>query len=248
MLRDAFPGLNNTVHGKPLVYLDNAATAQRPQAVIDAVNDYYRHHNANIHRGVHSLSEQATELYEQARVSMQKLINAQSHRELIFVRGCTEGVNLVAQAFVRNRVGPGDEILVSHLEHHSNIVPWQLVCEQTGAQLKVIPMLENGTLDISQLDQLINKNTKFVACVHVSNALGVINPVKEIIAKAHQHDVPVLIDGAQATPHVRVDVQDLDCDFYTVSGHKMYGPTGSGILYGKKNTWMRCHPGMVVVR
>lgn len=234
MLREAFPGLNNTVHGKPLVYLDNAATAQRPQAVIDAVNNYYRHCNANIHRGVHSMSEQATELYEQARLSMQKLLNAASHRELIFVRGCTEGVNLVAQAFVRNRVGPGDEILISHLEHHSNIVPWQLVCEQTGAQLKVIPMLEDGRLDISQLDDLISEKTKFVSVVHVSNALGVINPVKDIIAKAHQHDIPVLVDGAQATPHLRVDVQDLDCDFYTVSGHKMYAPTGSGILYGKE--------------
>ena len=234
MLREAFPGLNNTVHGKPLVYLDNAATAQRPQTVIDAVNHYYQHCNANIHRGVHSLSEQATELYEQARLSMQKLINANSHRELIFVRGCTEGVNLVAQAFVRNRVEPGDEILISHLEHHSNIVPWQLVCEQTGAQLKVIPMLQDGSLDLSQLDQLISEKTKFVSVVHVSNALGVINPIKDIIAKAHQHDVPVLIDGAQSTPHLKVDVQDLDCDFYTVSGHKMYAPTGSGILYGKE--------------
>ncbi|WP_395375591.1 aminotransferase class V-fold PLP-dependent enzyme [Marinicella sp. W31] len=234
MLREAFPGLNNTVHGKPLVYLDNAATAQRPQTVIDAVNNYYLHCNANIHRGVHSLSEQATELYEQARMSMQKLINANSHREMIFVRGCTEGVNLVAQAFVRNRVGAGDEILISHLEHHSNIVPWQIVCEQTGAELKVIPMLQDGSLDISQLDNLISERTKFVSVVHVSNALGVINPVKEIIAKAHQHDVPVLVDGAQSTPHLQIDVQDLDCDFYTVSGHKMYAPTGSGILYGKE--------------
>ncbi|MCB1582756.1 MAG: SufS family cysteine desulfurase [Marinicella sp.] len=233
MLRDQFPGLNIQVHGKPLVYLDNAATAQRPQAVIDAVNDYYLNHNANIHRGVHSLSESATELYEQARVSLAKLINAPSHKDLIFVRGCTEGVNLVAQTFVRNRVKAGDEILISHLEHHSNIVPWQLVCEQTGAKLKVIPMNEQGELVLDDLDQLLNEKTRFMAVGHVSNALGTINPVKKLIQAAHDKGVPVLIDGAQAMPHLKVDVQDLDCDFYTVSGHKMYGPTGSGVLYGK---------------
>lgn len=233
MLRDQFPGLNTQVHGKPLVYLDNAATAQRPQVVLDAINDYYLNHNANIHRGVHSLSESATELYERARASLAQLINAPSPKDLIFVRGCTEGVNLVAQSFVRNRVSAGDEILISHLEHHSNIVPWQLVCEQTGARLKVIPMNEQGELVLDDLDQLLNEKTKFMSVVHVSNALGTINPVKKLIKAAHDKGVPVLIDGAQATPHLPVDVQDLDCDFYTVSGHKMYGPTGSGVLYGK---------------
>lgn len=233
MMRHEFPGLQQQVHGKPLVYLDNAATAQRPQAVLDAINNYYLKHNANIHRGVHSLSESATELYEQARKSLARLINAPTEKDLIFVRGCTEGVNLVAQTFVRSRVKAGDEILISHLEHHSNIVPWQILCEQTGAKLKVIPMNQQGELVLDDLDQLLNERTKFMSVVHVSNALGTINPVKKLIAAAHAKDIPVLIDGAQATPHIKVDVQELDCDFYTVSGHKMYGPTGSGILYGK---------------
>jgi cysteine desulfurase/selenocysteine lyase len=233
MLREQFPGLNNQVHGKPLVYLDNAATAQRPQVVLDAINNYYLHHNANIHRGVHSLSESATDLYEQARHSMAKLINAPSANDLIFVRGCTEGVNLVAQTFVRSRVKAGDEILISHLEHHSNIVPWQMLCEQTGAVLKVIPMNQQGELVLDDLDQLINSKTRFMSVVHVSNSLGTINPIKQLVQAAHDKGVPVLVDGAQATPHLKVDVQDLDCDFYTVSGHKMYGPTGSGVLYGK---------------
>ncbi len=233
MLREHFPGLNKQVHAKPLVYLDNAATAQRPRAVIDAVNDYYLNHNANIHRGVHSLSESATERYEQARRSISRLINAPSEKDLIFVRGCTEGVNLVAQTFVRNRIKAGDEILISHLEHHSNIVPWQLLCEQTGAKLKVIPMNDQGELVLNELDQLLGNKTKFMAVVHVSNALGTINPIKKMVAAAHEKNIPVLVDGAQATPHLKVDVQDLDCDFYTVSGHKMYGPTGSGVLYGK---------------
>ncbi len=231
--RDQFPGLHQEVHGKPLVYLDNAATAQRPQVVIDAINDYYVNHNANIHRGVHSLSESATDLYENARKSLAKLLNAPSEKDLIFVRGCTEAVNLVAQTFVRSRVQKGDEILISHLEHHSNIVPWQLLCEQTGAVLKVIPMNDAGELCLEQLDDLLTDKTKFMSVVHVSNALGTINPVKEMVAKAHAKGVPVMLDGAQATPHLKVDVQDLDCDFYTVSGHKMYGPTGSGVLYGK---------------
>jgi len=233
MLREQFPGLDVMVHGKPLVYFDNAATAQRPQVVLDAINDYYLHHNANIHRGVHSLSESATELYEQARISMAKLINAPSEKDLIFVRGCTEGVNLVAQTFVRSRIKAGDEILVSHLEHHSNIVPWQILCEQTGAHLKVIPMNEAGELVLDDLDMLLSAKTKFMSVVHVSNALGTINPVKKMIQAAHDKGIPVLVDGAQATPHIKVDVQDLNCDFYTVSGHKMYGPTGSGVLYGK---------------
>ncbi|TDR22385.1 aminotransferase class V-fold PLP-dependent enzyme [Marinicella litoralis] len=233
MLREQFPGLQVKVHGKPLVYLDNAATAQRPQVVLDAINNYYLYNNANIHRGVHSLSESATELYEQARESLAKLINAPSAKDLVFVRGCTEGVNLVAQTFVRNRVKAGDEILISHLEHHSNIVPWQILCEQTGAILKVIPMNDQGELVLDDLDQLLNEKTKFMSVVHVSNALGTINPVKTMIQAAHDKGVPVLVDGAQAMPHIKVDVQDLDCDFYTVSGHKMYGPTGSGVLYGK---------------
>jgi len=233
MLREQFPGLKVKVHGKPLVYLDNAATAQRPQVVIDAINNYYLYNNANIHRGVHSLSESATELYEQARVSMAKLINAPSAKDLIFVRGCTEGVNLVAQTFVRSRLKADDEILISHLEHHSNIVPWQILCEQTGAKLKVIPMNDQGELVLDELDQLLSAKTKFMSVVHVSNALGTINPVKTMIQAAHDKGIPVLVDGAQATPHIKVDVQDLDCDFYTVSGHKMYGPTGSGVLYGK---------------
>jgi cysteine desulfurase/selenocysteine lyase len=233
MLREHFPGLQQTVHGKPLVYLDNAATAQRPQRVLDAIQNYYLHHNANIHRGVHSLSESATELYEQARKSLARLLNAPSEKDLIFVRGCTEGVNLVAQTFVRSRIQAGDEILISHLEHHSNIVPWQILCEQTGAVLKVIPMNDRGELQLDQLDALLTDKTKFMSVVHVSNALGTINPVKQMIAQAHARGVPVLVDGAQAMPHLPVDVQDLDCDFYTVSGHKMYGPTGSGVLYGK---------------
>lgn len=233
MLREHFPGLQTQVHGKPLVYLDNAATAQRPQVVLDAINDYYLNHNANIHRGVHSLSESATELYERARKSLARLIHAPSEKDLIFVRGCTEAVNLVAQTFVRSRIKAGDELLISHLEHHSNIVPWQILCEQTGAKLKVIPMNDQGELVLDDLEQLLSERTRFVSVVHVSNALGTINPVKKIIEAAHEKDIPVMVDGAQATPHLKVDVQDLDCDFYAVSGHKMYGPTGSGVLYGK---------------
>lgn len=233
MLRAAFPCLHQQVNGKPLVYLDNAATAMRPQVVIDAVTDYYTNNNANIHRGVHTLSERATDLYEQARTSIARLINAPTPQELIFVRGCTEGVNLVAQTFVRERLQPGDEILISHLEHHSNIVPWQILCGQTGAKLKIIPMSESGELILDNLDELLTERTRFMSVVHVSNALGTINPVKELVAKAHAEGVPVLVDGAQATPHIKVDVQDIGCDFYTVSGHKMYGPTGSGVLYGK---------------
>ena len=233
MLRDVFPCLHQQVNGKPLVYLDNAATAMRPQVVIDAVTDYYTNNNANIHRGVHTLSERATDLYEQARGSLARLINAPSADNLIFVRGCTEGVNLVAQTFVRERLQPGDEILISHLEHHSNIVPWQILCGQTGAKLKIIPMSESGELDLANFDDLLTERTRFMSVVHVSNALGTINPVKKLVAKAHAKGIPVLVDGAQATPHIKVDVQDIGCDFYTVSGHKMYGPTGSGVLYGK---------------
>ncbi|MBL4660218.1 MAG: cysteine desulfurase [Alcanivoracaceae bacterium] len=233
MNRTDFPCLDVKVHNKPLVYFDNAATAQRPQVVIDAINNYYSKTNANVHRGVHSLSGEATDLFEAARISMAKLLNSPSEKNLIFTRGCTEGVNLVAQTFVRSRVQAGDEIIVTEMEHHSNIVPWQLLCEQTGAILKVLPFNDNGELQIELLNDLITDKTQFMAVVHVSNSLGTINPVKQIIKIAHARDVPVLIDGAQAMPHIKVDVQDLDCDFYTVSGHKMYGPTGIGILYGK---------------
>ena len=233
MNRSDFPCLDVKVHNKPLVYFDNAATAQRPQSVIDAINHYYNKTNANVHRGVHTLSGDATDLFEEARISMAKLMNAPSEKNLIFTRGCTEGVNLVAQTFARSRISKGDELIVSEMEHHSNIVPWQLLCEQTGAILKVLPFDDNGELLIEQLDELITEKTKIMAVVHASNSLGTINPIKQIVKIAHARNVPVLVDGAQAMPHIKVDVQDLDCDFYTVSGHKMYGPTGIGMLYGK---------------
>ncbi len=233
MKRTDFPCLDVKVHNKPLVYFDNAATAQRPQSVIDAVTNYYTKTNANVHRGVHSLSGDATDLFEQARISMAKLMNSPSDKNLIFTRGSTEGINLVAQTFVRSRIQKGDEIIVSEMEHHSNIVPWQLLCEQTGAQLKVLPFNDNGELQIELLDALITDKTKFLAVVHASNSLGTINPIKQIVKIAHAKNVPVLVDGAQAMPHIKVDVQNLDCDFYTVSGHKMYAPTGIGVVYGK---------------
>ena len=233
MNRKDFPCLEVKVHDKPLVYFDNAATAQRPQVVIDAINNYYTEHNANVHRGVHSLSGSATDLFEQARQSMAQLINSPSEKNLIFTRGSTEGINLVAQTFVRSQIVKGDEIIVSEMEHHSNIVPWQILCEQTGAVLKVLPFDDNGELLIDQLEALISDKTKLVAVVHASNSLGTINPIKQIVKIAHSKNVPVLVDGAQALPHIKVDVQALDCDFYTISGHKMYGPTGIGVLYGK---------------
>ncbi|MCF6319405.1 MAG: SufS family cysteine desulfurase, partial [Proteobacteria bacterium] len=233
MNRNDFPCLDVKVHNKPLVYFDNAATAQRPQSVIDAISNYYTKTNANVHRGVHALSGDATDLFEAARDSMAKLLNSPSEKNLIFTRGCTEGVNLVAQTFVRSRVNKGDEIIVTEMEHHSNIVPWQLLCEQTGAILKVLPFNDDGELQIELLNELITDRTQFMSVVHASNSLGTINPIKEIVKIAHARNVPVLVDGAQATAHLKIDVQDLDCDFYTVSGHKMYGPTGIGILYGK---------------
>lgn len=233
MNREDFPCLDVKVHKKPLVYFDNAATAQRPQSVIDAISNYYSKTNANVHRGVHTLSGDATDLFEAARESMATLLNSPSEKNLIFTRGCTEGVNLVAQTFVRSRVKQGDEIIVTEMEHHSNIVPWQLLCEQTGAILKVLPFNDDGELQIELLDDLITDKTQFMSVVHASNSLGTINPIKQIIKIAHARNVPVLVDGAQATAHLKIDVQDLDCDFYTVSGHKMYGPTGIGILYGK---------------
>jgi len=233
-LRAEFPVLERQVHGKPLVYLDNAATAQRPLRVIDAMDRFYREYNANVHRGVHQLSAEASEAFEQSRRDVARLLNAPSEREVIFTRGTTEAINLVASSFLRPRLSEGDEILISHMEHHSNIVPWQLLCEQTGAKLKVIPINDKGELLIDALEDLINERTKMLGLVHVSNALGTVNPVREVCEIAHRHDVPVLIDGAQATPHEKVDVQELGCDFYAMSAHKMYGPTGIGALWGRE--------------
>lgn len=233
-LRGEFPVLEREVHGKPLIYLDNAATAQRPLCVIEAMDDFYRRYNANVHRGVHQLSVEASEAFEQSRLSVQRLLNAKSEREIIFTRGTTEAINLVANSYLRPTIQKGDEILISHMEHHSNIVPWQLLCEQTGAVLKVIPINRRGELDMDALPDLINERTKLVGIVHVSNALGTVNPVKDICTLAKRHGVPVLVDGAQATPHEKVDVQDLGCDFYAMSAHKMYGPTGIGALWGRE--------------
>lgn len=233
-IRQDFPILHQQINGHPLVYLDNAASSQKPNQVIDAVANYYRQDNANVHRGVHRLSQRATDAYEGARDKVRGFINAQTDKEIIFVRGATEAVNLVAQSFVRPLLQAGDEILISHMEHHANIVPWQMLCEQTGAKLNIIPMTTAGELDLSTLDELLTSKTKIMAIGHVSNALGTINPIKEMIAKAHAKNIPVLVDGAQAVPHMIVDVQDLDCDFYVFSGHKMFAPTGIGALYGKQ--------------
>ena len=232
-VREDFPILKQKIYGKPLVYLDNAATAQKPQVVIDTIRHYYMTDNANIHRGVHGLSQRATEAYEQARVKVQRFIHAAESREIIFVRSATEAINLVAQTYGRRHVQAGDEVIVSAMEHHSNIVPWQMLCEEKGATLRVIPMNDDGELLLDEFEKLLNPRTRLVAAVHISNALGTINPIQEIIERAHQKDIPVLVDGAQAAPHFEVDVQALDCDFYAVTGHKLYGPTGVGILYGK---------------
>jgi cysteine desulfurase / selenocysteine lyase len=233
-LRSEFPVLERTVHGKPLVYLDNAATAQRPLKVIEAMDDFYRRYNANVHRGVHQLSVEASEAFEQSRRDVARLLNAASDREVIFTRGTTEAINLVANSFLRPTIKPGDEILISHMEHHSNIVPWQLLCEQTGAVLKVMPINRRGELMLDAAEALINERTRLIGIVHVSNALGTVNPVAELCALAKRFDVPVLVDGAQATPHEQVDVQALGCDFYAFSAHKMYGPTGIGALWGRE--------------
>ncbi len=233
-LRNDFPILTQTVRGKPLVYLDNAATTQKPQCVIDAISEFYQNDYSNVHRGVHTLSEQATVAYENVRKKVQKHFNAISEKEIIFVRGATEAINLVAQSYGGSYIKAGDEILISAMEHHSNIVPWQMLCKQSGATLKVIPINQQGELDQQQFEQLLGPQTRLLALSHMSNALGTINPVKQMIAQAHQHGIPVLLDGAQAAPHMQVDVQDLDCDFYAVSGHKLYGPSGIGILYGKQ--------------
>ncbi len=232
-VRRDFPILNQRVHGKPLVYLDNAATTQKPQAVIDAMVRSYAEDNANIHRGVHLLSERATRAYEEAREKVRGFLNAPDAREIIFVRGTTEAINMVAQTFGRANIGRGDEVLITEMEHHSNIVPWQLVCEEKGAQLKVIPITDEGELRLDLVDSLITDRTRMVAVVHVSNSLGTINPVAAIVEKAHARGVPVLVDGAQAVAHMPVDVQALGCDFYALSGHKLFGPTGIGVLWGR---------------
>jgi cysteine desulfurase/selenocysteine lyase len=232
-IREDFPILKQKVHGKPLVYFDNGATSHKPQAVIDALNHYYSAENSNIHRGVHHLSEQATAAYEAARSKIRNFINARADKEIIFVRGTTEGINLVAQSYGRSFLKAGDEIIVSAMEHHSNIVPWQMLCEQVGAKLRVIPINHDGEIVMEEYRRLLNDKTKFVAVTHVSNALGTIVPVKEIVAEAHERGVPVLLDGAQAVPHLKVDVRDLGCDFYAFSGHKLFAPTGVGVLYGR---------------
>jgi cysteine desulfurase/selenocysteine lyase len=233
-IRADFPILNEVVHGKPLVYLDNANTTQKPQQVLDALDHYYRHDNANIHRATHLLSERATRAYEGTRVKVQRLINAAHSREVVFTRGCTDSINLVAQSWARTNLKPGDEILVTWMEHHSNIVPWQLVCQQTGATLKVAPITDAGELDLDAFGALLSERTKLLAMIHVSNSLGTINPVAEMIAAARAVGAVTLVDGAQAVPHLPVDVQALGCDFYAFSGHKVYGPTGTGILYGQQ--------------
>ena len=239
-IREDFPILQRTVNGKPLVYFDNAATSQTPKVVIDAIVNYYTNYNANIHRGVHTLSQEATDLYEQARVVLQKHFNAKYAYEMLFTPGTTFGINVIASGF-SNLLKTGDEIIVSALEHHSNIVPWQMLCEKTGAELKVIPMNEEGSLIMSEYDNLLSEKTRLVFCNHISNALGTINPVKEIIEKAHYFGAAVLIDGAQSTPHMKVDFQKLDVDFYVTSAHKICGPTGIGLLYGKKE-WLEKLP------
>lgn len=231
--RADFPILQTQVHGKPLVYLDNAATTQKPGAVIEAENAYYRHDNANVHRGVHLLSQRATDAYEAARAKVQRFINAASEREIIFVRSVTEAINLVAHCYGRKFIQAGDEIIISAMEHHSNIVPWQIVCEEKGAILRVVPIDDRGEFVMDEYEKLLGPKTKFVAITHVSNALGTINPVRQIVELAHRWNAPVLIDGAQGVPHFKVDVRELDCDFYGFSGHKLFGPTGIGVLYGK---------------
>ncbi|NQY51507.1 MAG: cysteine desulfurase [Piscirickettsiaceae bacterium] len=234
-IRKDFPILNQQVNGIQLAYLDNAASSQKSVQVIDAITEYYRRDNANVHRGVHQLSQRSTDAYEASREKVRNFINAKFDKEIIFVRGATEAINLVAHSFVKPQLNPSDEILISHMEHHANIVPWQMICEQTGAQLKVIPMTLQGELDLSNLDDLLNNKTKFLSICHVSNALGTVNPIKNIITKAHAKNISVLIDGAQAVPHMTVNVQDLNCDFYVFSGHKMFAPTGIGALYGKQS-------------
>ena len=241
-VRKDFPILHQMVNGKPLIYLDNAATSQKPKNVIDAVETYYREYNSNIHRGVHTLSENATETYESSRLKIKNFINANSTKEIVFVRGATEAINLVAQSLGRDSLNENDEIIITELEHHSNIVPWQLLSQQTGAKLKFIPINNKGELIEEEYKKLLNKKTRIVAVGHISNALGTINPIETIITMAHEYDAKVLIDGAQAAPHTLIDVKKLDCDFYVFSGHKLFGPTGVGVLYGKKDLLEKMPP------
>ena len=232
-VRKDFPVLHQLVNGKPLVYLDNGATSQKPQCVIDALVRYYTTDNANVHRGVHTLSQRATDDYENARSKIRSFLNAASDQEIIYTKGTTESINLVAQTFGRQNIGPGDEIIVSNMEHHSNIVPWQILCEEKGSKLRVVPINDSGELLVDEFEAMLGPRTKLVSITHVSNALGTIVPAKRIVELAHAQGVPVLLDGAQAVPHMRVDVRSLDCDFYVFSGHKLFGPTGIGVLYGK---------------
>jgi cysteine desulfurase/selenocysteine lyase len=240
-IREDFPILTTQVKGRPLVYLDSAATAQRPRVVIEAVDRFYREENANVHRGVHHLSEVATREFDAARVKIQRFLNAADPHEIIFTHGVTESINLVAHSYGAKFVGPGDEILLTMMEHHSNIVPWQMLAERTGAKVRVIPINERGEVRLDDYQQMLHPGVKLVGVVHISNALGTINPVRTMIEMAHQHGIPVLVDGAQATPHLAVDVQSLDCDFYAFSGHKVCGPTGVGVLYGKRR-WLEAMP------
>jgi len=240
-VREDFPILSRKVHDKPLVYLDNAATTQKPLCVLDAMREEYLNANANVHRGVHYLSVKATELHEQARETVRRFINAKSTTEIVFTRGTTEGLNLIAATFSEAMMQPGDEVIVSVMEHHSNIVPWQLAAQRKGIKLRVIPMSDDGILDLEAYKKLFNEKTKLVSVTQVSNVLGTINPVSDIIRTAHEHDLPCMVDGAQSAPHMKVDVQQLDCDFFVCSGHKMYGPTGIGVLYGKEE-WLEKLP------
>ncbi|GHN02839.1 cysteine desulfurase [Cytophagales bacterium WSM2-2] len=243
-IREQFPVLHQKVNGKPLIYFDNAATNQKPRQVIEALVNYYQGYNANIHRGIHTLAEKATKAFEETRLAMQQFINAKSHEEVIFTRGVTESINLVASSYGRAFLKENDEVIISGLEHHSNIVPWQIICEEKKAKLRIIPITEIGEMDIDAYRKLLSPKTKIVAVNHASNSLGTINPVKEIIDLAHKVGAVVLIDGAQAAAHLEIDVQELDCDFYCISSHKMYGPTGTGILYGKKDLLEKMPPYM----
>ena len=230
-----FPTLNQKINGKKLIYLDNAATTQKPKIVLEAVDNYYKENNANIHRGVHTLSQNATELYENARKKIAKFINSENEKEIIFVRGATEAINLVSNSYVRPLLNSGDQIIISQMEHHANIVPWQMVCDEKDAELKILPMNRNGELVITDLESMINKKTRFIAINHVSNSLGTINPIEDIVKIAHKHNIKILVDGAQAVQHIPIDMKKIDADFYCFSGHKIYAPTGIGVLYGKKN-------------
>jgi len=241
-IRADFPALHQESHGHPLVYLDNAATTQKPRAVIDAVRSFYERDCSNVHRGVHLLSQRATVAFEQARTAIKSHLGAKDSREIVFTRSTTEGINLVASSFVRPRLEAGDEVLISHMEHHSNIVPWQLLCEERGAKLEVIPINDDGEIILEEYERLLSDRTKIVGIVHVSNALGTINPVREMTELAHARGVPVLVDGAQALPHLEVDMRDLDCDFFVCSAHKAYGPTGIGALYGKREHLLEMVP------